>query len=170
MSSRHTHSLTHALTQNCTGAETLSKNTVWLSPRSICRGGGRWWEDGREREEREKIRGEAAATHLGDDYCFFAKQSRVFISRGGRRRGYCATAKRESDERGGEAGVGRGGGVNSGRGGETELRSSFAACSHLLSGSGDETGATRNPSPPLTVSLTEFVFCFFLWWLSEAHN
>lgn len=26
----------------------LLKNTVWLSPRSICRGGGRGWEGGRE--------------------------------------------------------------------------------------------------------------------------
>lgn len=53
--------------------------------------------------------------------------------------GGAATAKRESDERGGEAGVAGGWrGEGSGRGGEAELRCSFVACSHLLLGSGGE--------------------------------
>lgn len=52
--------------------EMFFKNTVWLSPQSICRGGGRGWEEGKKNKKKQ--------SHLSDGYCF--KQQRSgFISR-----------------------------------------------------------------------------------------
>lgn len=120
--------------------------------------------EGKRREK--KIRGEAAATHLGDDYCFLQNKAVSSLVGGGVGVDIALRLSGRVTSAAGRQEWGEEEGVNSGRGGEIELRSSFAACSHLLSGRGDETGATRNPSPLLTISLTEFFFFF----CGEAHS